>query len=229
MIETKIGLEAEFIILNSKGNAVIPNHTFDRDGFPLLGEIRGNPGNNVSETISNFIKRKIEVEALLKNSQQLVTPAIFRVPLKLYKEINKAINPNDKYADLNKVFNIYGTDISDFSDQIIKDGRIQGINVSCGLHIHFSCEETESVEVHKDQYSSVILPIKTSIIENAATTGVTELIQPYLALYRKLDTTVTRTLTARASRLNRVTIEYITKELDNMFFDKNQIQTTRLY
>ena len=38
-----------------------------------------------------------------------------------------------------QIRNIYGTDITEFSDQVLKGGKIQGMTVSCGLHINFSC------------------------------------------------------------------------------------------
>ena len=77
----------------------------------------------------------------------IVTVNSERVPLALYKKANREASGN-KDSALADIKNIHDIDISEFSDQIIgKNSKIQGIYVSCGLHVHFSCEEVDEVDL----------------------------------------------------------------------------------
>ena len=61
-IINKIGVEAEYILRNSKNEVIIPPAYFDRDGFPVLGEIRGEPGQSIEEVLTNFFRAKMNIE-----------------------------------------------------------------------------------------------------------------------------------------------------------------------
>jgi hypothetical protein len=233
----KVGLEAEYLLFNDeKKEHVIPPSHWDRDGFPLLGEIRGKEGKSVAETITNFRAKEIEIaEKLFKNhSIQMVNVA--KIPLNLYKKANREVNSADKNAQIDAIKNIYGTDITEFSDQILgksKSGglKIQGIRVSCGLHIHFSCGVAEEWEYEEEQYESVTLPMALSI--NGALIDKTddskyegelalagEVLRPTLYLFRQRGYKKTKEIKLYASRLNRPAIEYIVRQMDEAFFER---------
>ena len=221
MLKPKVGIEVEFLTLDAKGNVIITPKCLGRDTFPLLGEIRALPGENAAETYINFVQAQEILKSNLATSRSFVFSEMFRVPLKLYKEANKemAAANVDKDTVVADVKNIYGTDISEFSDQVIEKGKIQGVNISCGLHVHFSCQEIDECEVKEDVYESVVLPIALPNGVYAKDNVVHELLKPNIYLYRKIDSKVTKKLKASVSRLNKPTIDYIVREMDKKFFD----------
>lgn len=223
-IKSKVGLEAEFLLRNGKNEIVVPPATWDRDGFPLLGEIRGEPGEKASETITNFVAKKMEILDKISAKSSIQFASRERVPLKLYKQANAQMNAADKEGAMADIQNIYGTDISEFSDQIISKNRIQGIWVSCGLHIHFSCEEVSETKVEEEQYEQVILPIginfSSATLSDEEKAAMEEMMKPTLYLYRRKGWKEKKVLKARASRLNRPAVHYIVKAMDEKFFDR---------
>lgn len=222
MLKSKIGVEAEFLLLNDKDEAIVPPETWDRDGFPLLGEIRGDPGKNVSETVSNFLKKKMEIEADVKEAHKLVMLDIMNIGLATYRKAMKQVTET-KGVQIGLVKNIYGRNIEDYSDQVIstENHKIQGINASCGLHIHFSCEKLVTKTVKDTKYESVILPIKIAEV-SGENTILTEMISPVVQLYRKiyLPHEEQVKISAHASIITKPVINYIVKEMDKHFFDK---------
>ena len=140
-IKNKIGLEAEFLLRNAKGELIIPPKHWDRDGFPLLGEIRAKEAENPGEAVANFVAKKMEILSKLTKGYAIEFTAIEKCPLALYRKANKEADLAEKQASMGQVKNTRGIDIETFSDQIISKGKIQGIRISCGLHVHFSSEE----------------------------------------------------------------------------------------
>ena len=221
MIVNKIGLEAEYVIKDDKGKLVIPPGYFDRDDFPLLGEIRGDAGKNVAETVSNFFGQKLKILSEVAKKHTVVFSPAERCPLALYRKVNAQIK-TDKGAEETKVLNIYGTDIKDYTSQIVKNGKIQGLKVSCGLHIHFSSEETNQVEVEDEQYEHINIPVGFKTLSNNTKEGdVAQVLgQNFISLYKKKGYKVKKTLVCRASRLNKPAVEYIVKKMDDEFFER---------
>lgn len=220
MLKKQIGIEAEFLLLDKEGKAIVPPDTWDRDGFPLLGEIRGEPGDNVVGVIANFLKRKLLAEAKVKKSNQIVYSDIVKVPLATYKKaLKQATEPKGDTID--KVKNIYGINIDDYSDQIVKNGKIQGIHASCGLHIHFSCADTCELKYTEDEYERVSIPLGMTVIGDAKMEDLMDAtITPELVLYKKVGSDLKRHLIATADQLNRPAIEWIVKQMDEEFFEK---------
>jgi len=230
MIKEKIGLEVEYLLFNAKDEAIIPPSTWDRDDFPLLGEIRGKESEVWHETISNLHAERMKTLDKLKKGYTMRFLNVFRVPLKLYRKANKEAGPKIE----SDILNINNIDITDYSDQIVKGNKIQGINISCGLHIHFSCEEVKKTEYRTPVpiYEQVTLPLSFSIAnpeldepgDIAVQKAVREIMRPEIDLWRKIhvdeDDIPTRKLTCRASRLNKPAIHYIVSELDKAFFKK---------
>lgn len=221
MLKCKVGLEAEFLLLNAKDEVIIPPASWDRDGFPLLGEIRADPADNVPDVVANFIKKRMEIEAKVRKGHKIVMENVKRIRLATYKEAMKQVT-EVKGEQIGKVKNINGINIDDYSDQVIGENhKIQGINASCGLHIHFSCNESVTKIIEDVEYDPVILPIKL-----AEATGenviLTEMIKPEIWLYRKkyLSIANTKKITATASVLTKPVIEYFVREMDNAFFDR---------
>jgi len=221
MIEKMVGVEAEFILLGKEGKAIVPPAYWDRDGFPLLGEIRSEPGKSVSDVVASFLKKKLEAEDKVRKGHQVIFSDTTRVPLATYRAAMKQVT-EPKGESIGKVKNIYGTNIDDFSDQIISKGKIQGINASCGLHIHFSCQETKEVKVYRDEYALVRIPLSMAVVGNVKDTKdlLDEVVRPEIQLYRKVETKVEKTLKATSSQLNRPAVEWIVKQMDDKFFDR---------
>lgn len=213
MIKSKIGIEAEYILIDVDNvPRIIPDY-WDHDAFPLLGEIRGEPGTTWTETMANFEKARYELLGNLETlpKSKLVFVDRIRVPLKRYKEANKQMDWNEKASSLGKVQNINDINIEDFSDQVISKGKILGVDISCGLHIHFSCDEVNHTFVKEAAYESVTIP--AAIVVG---TGVEQSLQ--LNLHRRVEGTVTEKLEARASRITKPVINHIVSAMDKEFF-----------
>ncbi len=215
MFENKVGIELEFFVTNTKNELTLPADYIPTDAFPLLGEIRAEPGDNVADCYSNFVKEKLLIQQSLPKSKNMAIEACRRVPLALYREAMAKCNVPKGQA-VSGVKNIYNIDISDFSDQIIKDGKIQGINSSCGLHLHFSCRHHESAIYEEAQYSRINIPLQIE----AKNIGVEEILKSSLDLFKRDGYKEIRTLKAASSLLNKPTIEWMVKELDTALFSK---------
>jgi hypothetical protein len=239
MIKSKVGLEAEFLLINAKDEKIIPPSSWDRDGFPLLGEVRGKEGETVTETVTNFNIREMEIVEGLRKGHTILMADVERINLALYKKANKEINWEDKNAQEEEIKNIYGTDISEFSDQIVKGNKIQGIRVSCGLHIHFSCEDLVKWDYEEEVYRQVILPIglgESGLISSKgypdkvkvsdkdpfspAERLAKELLSSSLYLYTREGYKKKKSIKVRAGKLNKPAVEYIVKEMDDTFFKR---------
>ena len=82
----KVGIEVEYFLLNPKGEPVIiPNH-WDRDAFTVLGEVRGEPGNNVANAIGNYYQKFYEILGNCKEGWTMSMEAMRQIPLALYKK-----------------------------------------------------------------------------------------------------------------------------------------------
>ena len=235
-ITSKIGLEAEFLLINAKGEIIIPPSTWDRDGFPLLGEIRGKEGKTVAETVTNFRGKELEIMEDMRKGYTLRMSDLEMIKLALYKKANKEIDWDEKAEDIGKILNIHGVNIEDFSDQVVKSNKIQGIRVSCGLHVHFSCGQDLEYQHEEPRYEQVILPIGlgeghlvathhsengTDIPFTQAELLVKEMLSPCLYLYRHAGYTKKGKKTRLyVSRLNKPAIRYIIQEMDKEFFNR---------
>ena len=204
----KVGVEAEFFLLNSKGEAVVVPSHWDRDSFAVLGEIRGEPGDTPAETIGSFFKKQYEIESDVSNGKRIVMETMRVIKLAVYRKAMREMNAVDKYDAISNIHNIYGTDIGEYSDQILKGNKIQGARASCGLHIHFSCRQKDERTIEQASYSSVSLPIS---IGNAETK---------LHLYKKDGYEETETIEVSVSLLTKPAIEWIVRTLDDAFFKK---------
>ena len=214
--ERQVGIEVEYLTLNQDGKIILPASYVDRDDFPLLGEIRAKPGKTVADTVSNFSLRRMEVEAGMPRDFSMCIQPDATIGLALYREAMRACT-KPKSETISQARNIYGTDITDYSDQIVKDGKIQGIKVSCGLHIHFSSRIVDRKEVKKAKYTAVEIPIR---VPETVPEGAKALLTPYLDLYKSDGYEVEEVLEATASRLNRPTVEWMVRALDEKFFKR---------
>ena len=217
MLEKMIGIELEFLLFKN-GELIVPPDRFERDGFPILGEIRAKPGKNTVDVLTELSKAQIRIKEKLSKNQSILYTDSYKVPLKLYKEANKKIDYNAKAKEENIIENIYGTNIEDFSDQIVKGGKIQGIMASCGLHIHFSCAEVKRKRVSVPRYKPVYLPIQTALGINGD--GTANYSTSNIILYKDCGYIEDKEIVARADRLNTPTINYIVSEMDKNLFEK---------
>jgi len=225
--EKRVGIEVEGLLLNAKSEAIVPPKTWDRDGFPLLLEIRAKPGEDAAETYANFMKKKMEVEAKPREGNTIAYSDIHPVRLVTYKEAMKQVT-EAKGETIGKTKNIYGINVEDFSDQIIKNGKIQGVNASCGLHIHFSLRETAEMKVEEPQYETVRLPLETIPLNAVAGAGeikglapiMMHMVKHSLVFYSFKGYAEKKILSASVSHLNRPTVEWMVKEMDEALFKK---------
>ena len=234
-ILSKVGLEAEFLLINAKDEIIIPPSSWDRDGFPLLAEIRGTEGKTVAETVTNFKAKEIEIVEGMRKGHTMHMSNVEMIKLALYKKANREIDWAEKEESMGKVKSIYAIDIEDFSDQVVKNNKIQGMRVSCGLHVHFSCEELVKYEHEEDQYEQIAIPIglgdgqliATHHSEDGADLPFSpaellakELLKPTVYLYRFKGYSKKGKISVRASKLNKPAIKYIIEEMDKAFFDR---------
>jgi len=145
MITNKVGLEFEFLLRNKDGGLVFPaDYGFECDDFIILGEARAKAGTTVEETIGNFYTAYYGI--LRKAKRKGLT-----VDLSGYTEItakfNTEIMKKMSYKEISTCSNIYGREILEETDLIIKDKKIAGRLISCGLHIHFSSEVSKERRV----------------------------------------------------------------------------------
>ena len=216
-MEAKVGIEAEYLLFNKEGAVVVPPRTWDRDGFPVLGEIRGLPGKTVPETVAYFEQARLSQLQRLKawtsnDGHVLQFMDMVQLPLSTYREANAQTNWATKGQKT--IQNIYGTDINDFSDQVTNKGKITGVNVSCGLHIHFSCQKSTEVQYDEWAYEPVTLPLTLATTAKNGpqfTLGV-QLFQRTQKDPKKIKATV--------SVLNQPTIHWLVEQMDKLFFER---------
>jgi len=221
MLVSKVGLEAEFLLLNDKDELVVPPSYLDRDGFPLLGEIRGKPADNMPDVVANFMKRKMEIENGLDKDYKISMENIRAVNLETYRKAMREVTIPKK-EQVGTVQNIYGINMDEFSDQIIgRNLKIQGINTSCGMHIHFSCSSSVTEIVEDSEYERVTLPISLAEV-NGKNSVLKELIKPEIYLYRRkyFSAEKVKKITASVSIITKPVIKYIVEEMDKSFFER---------
>lgn len=219
-----VGVEAEFFILNGKGEAIVVPPHLPRDGFPILGEVRGDPGENVAETVANFWKEYYSVQSRIRDTHIMAMKNIMKIRLKRYQEAMRQMD-QPKNEHIGDTRNIYGVDIDEFSDQVLKAGKIQGINASCGLHIHFSLVSRSTAETRSQKLESVDLPINTRFYGDdddiPQVRFLEETFRPSVRLYRLIsDESEDKKISATANLLTRPAAEWIVKQMDDAFFNK---------
>lgn len=132
----KIGLEAEFILLDDKGKMRFPaKHGFSHDEFFLLGEFRADPGSTREETIGYYMKALAQVLYLAKEKK---LTADFSGVWSITPEMKADILRKMSSKTVPECKNIYGIDILKFSDDVVEGGTIKECRISAGLHVHFS-------------------------------------------------------------------------------------------
>lgn len=157
-----VGLEAEFLYYEN-GSVDFPPYITPKDDFEIFGEVRGEPASNVPEVIANFWKEYHLIQENLrvygrehaKEISTWKTEFVFRHLLSrdLYKKAIKKMGSN-KIEAQEKILNVYGTDLTDHSDLLVKAGKITGAYISCGLHIHFSAHSGATYKKAPSEISS---------------------------------------------------------------------------
>lgn len=209
----KVGLEAEYVLLGEDGDLETIPVSYNRDSFPLLGEIRGKPGVTWFEAVSSFqeeyLKTLHNIESEYTKYKLSFAPSTI-ISKDDYKTAIKSVDLNQKEADLQLSKNIYGTRLDDFSDQIVADKKITGYRISCGLHVHFSYSETVTKKIERSHYEKVSLPI--SLSEDAFPVS--------LDLYKKVSEKEEVLASATVSKLTRPAIYEIVRSMDSAFFER---------
>ncbi len=217
MIKNMVGLEAEFLLRN-KGNKELTfpgDHGFTTDEYIILGEFRGQPGNNTAEVISNFMLEYYKVLGLAEKKEKVVDLMGYA---EIDNEFNSKIMRKMGTKQVNDSANIYGTDILKLSDVLVKNGEVTGKKLSCGLHIHFSSQATETRNVidsvNEYFYAPVTIPI--SIGEGVNT--VLKLFSREKNESYKKDTKID--ISASCSRITKPVIKYFVETLDKEILPK---------
>lgn len=224
MIKNKIGLEAEFLLRNKKGDLVFPgDHGFPTDDFVILGEIRGDPGDCVEDTVSNFLKEwhRIRIKSSLQGLK-IDLSGTAELPAGIYfKTIKKSGGKN-----LPDCQNIYGLDINKYSDDVRKNGKLISHAISCGLHIHFSSGETK--QVTHEEFKIKEIKVKDLVLGSVLVGRVSlgNLLKP---LYEKTGETRTITTELTVSRITYPVILNFVEFLDDQLLTKFQPKTKLKY
>ena len=158
MYTNMVGLEAEYLLRNEEGELVSPDdYRLSTDGFPLLGEVRGDPGKTRAETVANFFKGWYEnlYEIALLDEVLTVDLSGWGV---VTPEVYAAAMRSMGTKEVAHCENIYGTDLLSLSNKITKRGTITSVVLTTGLHVHFSAEHT--VKLTTSNLKSYDLPLK---------------------------------------------------------------------
>lgn len=135
-LQNKVGIEAEFFLRDKNKKLVYPsNYGFSTDDFPIVGEVRADAGTSRHETVGNFLKElarlfyKAEVEKLTLDFSSYVeiSPA---EKAKILRSVGI------KSLDISN--NVYATDLLNYSDDVVRNGKVISSRVSAGFHIHLS-------------------------------------------------------------------------------------------
>jgi hypothetical protein len=193
-----IGLEAEYFVRNKENKLVYPSSS---DAFPLIGEARGEPSVHTSEVIGNLLKSLLFEEVQLKRfttrwidftGHAEITPEEYADAMK--KMGNKEVP---------KCKNIYGTSLIGLSDQVIKRGKVVKVNLSAGLHIHFSSQVIKEGSYTKTEYEEIDLPL-----------GAFNPLLKDVTVYKKTNVERCKPIVVKANRLTLPAIHHIVKKLD---------------
>lgn len=220
MFTNKVGLEAEYLLTDKKGNLVFPSdYDLDTDEFAILGEFRGEPGETSAETTANFLKEYYSVKNFVeKENLVMCLNGWSTISPEFYSQILRRMG--GKELPLCK--NIYNIDILNSTDAIVEDGIIKGHRISCGLHIHFSSSVTETRKItfaEQDVYSPVNIPFSIN--------GVT-LAEMKLFKLERTTKESTRDISVSANRITNPVIEFIVKSMDKKIFPLFKINDVKL-
>lgn len=214
MIRDKIGLEAEFLVVDKDQKLVLPSMAgIPTDDLVILAECRGLPGQDVPEAVSNFQREYMRLIGLIKAAGLFpLLPPEGWIPVEpeFYAQILKD-SARGKLESLNnkgEIENVYGKNINRLSDQEVVNGEIRTINLSCGLHVHFSSEASEERKVSREKLEPVSLPLNVQGAEIS------------LSLYRKAGYIEEGVVKATASRITNPVIQKIVR-----FFDESILPT----
>lgn len=218
MLKNKVGLEAEFILRNSKGDVLYPgNCGFSTDDFIILGEIRGIAGESREETLANFLqeyykalgKAKKDNRTLDLNGWSEISPQFYsEIMTKMEK---KTISP---------IKNIYNIDMLTLSDAVVEDGVLKYHKISTGLHIHFSSsdENERTFRYKKYDLSKIKLPLSF---------GGTQISEMEFDHVNSIEDEEVK-ISSSSSRITQPVLYHIIKEFDEKVLPQYQIKDTKL-
>lgn len=193
-VVNRIGVELEYLVQNGKGAFVICPRELGRDALPLLGEIRTRPAQDPYSLVAD-LKRGLDSarQQLGHRGLRAVLMPSAKVPLATYKRVNKELRATggiDRKAEKQgTTYNVYypDPDIESLSDQIVENGKIQGLSVSCGLHLHFS-SVVESVGRDSVESMPSGSSLGRSTIQEELLVSVSRITVPAIeAIVRRLD------------------------------------------
>jgi len=202
-MEKMVGLEAEFVMFDENETPTIVPEYLGRDGVPLLGEIRGEPGKTPEDTMANFLKAYYSMIGRLPTGHTLKFVTCLEVDPKIFREAMKSVTKKE----FSSTHNIYGTEIGDYSDYVVDAaGKITSVRLSCGLHVHFSCNVIDEEEVIERKYDPISLPL-----------SIGNKVDLDLKLYKDMGFDRKKTLKASVSILTMPVVEHIVKKMDESF------------
>lgn len=214
----KIGLEAEFFLVNDKDELQYPgDHGFDTDDFVILGEIRALPGDTREQAIGNFVQKFYEVQYKAKklNFRLDLAHGHRQLDPKLYSDILRRAG----HKAVSSAKNIYpDLDILHLTDAVVdkSKGKILHHKISTGLHIHFSAQNEVVRKIDRATYVQVALPLNLE--------GITA----KLDLYRREKETEEK-VTATANLITKPVVTFIVKQLDEHVLPRFKVDEVLKY
>lgn len=202
----EMGIEAEYLLRDADQSLVYPgDYGLPADGFPILGEIRGEPGTQPESTVANFIKEYLRISRETKDKNLTIDLTGYtKVSPKIYAEFSRRMGNKE----ISKCKNINpDIDLLELSDDIIDPttGKVVTKKISCGLHIHFSSSKSHTVIREKLAFTPVKIPLWVGEAEAR------------LDLYRKEPITETKeAITVSVSRITVPVIRHIVSEYDRL-------------
>jgi len=197
-IRNKVGLEAEYFLYKD-GKLVFPgSYGFDTDDFALIGEFRADPGDTRESALANFF---VSYFGVIQKAKRLGLTVEFKshedVSPAMYSEAMRRMGTKE----ISKCDNIYGTDMMSLSDAVVESGELKFHRVSCGLHIHFSSDVSESETIRSGEYAPFELPLNIGGVDTS------------IRLFKKV-TSMERKIKVSASCITKPVINHIVSNLD---------------
>lgn len=210
-----VGLEAEVLLRDKAGELAYPaQHGLPRDNFPIICEVRGQPGLTREETVGNFVKEYLRVQYLAKKQGLTFDTANGWVSVAPQKYNEYVRGGNGK--TIAACQNIYGTDLMGYTDTVSEAGVLKSCKISIGLHVHFSSVNQCRHVATKQLYDPVTLPLS---VEGAAIN---------LSLF-SLKGEERLPVVAESNRITKPVIRHVVEQMDQKLHPRFKIEEPLRY
>ena len=205
MLGNKVGLEAEFFVYKENKIVFPEDYGFGVDDFPLIGEVRAEPGKSSAETTANFLKEWFRVvERAQKMGLEIeISSGYVEISPEKYAQTLRRMGTKV----ISECANIYPEiDLLKLSDAVIEDGKILKHLISNGLHLHFS-----SQAIYTNFFSRGVEEYSPITVRSLPGTTL---------FYKTGEKEVSETITATVSRITRPVLHHFVSYLDENVLPK---------